>query len=702
MRFTTVLAMAIVLGPATAFAQAAARGGGFEVRTLSARADMVSGGDVLIQIAVPASAGTSVAITVNGHEPNAEINATTPATLIVRLKDLQPGRNVFEVGVKGRRPAVQLAVVNHPIAGPVISGPHQTPFKCETEALGFGPPLDADCTVATRVEYFYRSNADSPPQGNPVRPYDVNGPKPADLEMTTTLDGKTVPYIVRREMGTINRAVYLIAFLHEPGTPLPDPWRPGGSTWNGRLVYSFGAGCQAGYHQGLAIGGFLGNRRLLEESQLGDSGIAKGYALASSSLNAFGTNCADVISAETMMMVKEHFIETFGVPRYTIGSGRSGGSMQQHLIANNYPGLLDGLIPTAAFADTLTFINHMSDCELLDRAVQTSSLTWTDDQKAAVAGEANWQFCTRNGAGFPCSARTCDRMGAGRPGLQSKTNPNGARCTYQDNMVNIFGRDPKPGFARRPFDNVGIQYGLKALNDGKITIEQFIDLNRRVGGHDIDGNVVAARTVADPEALRIAFQSGRVNDASKGMAMVPMIDVRPYTDGTGDVHDAVNSHVTRARLLAANGTSGNQVLHTYGPGIFMDRVQPANLDEMDQWLAAIARDTAPAKTPLEKAIRNRPATVTDACYTKDGQKITDMTRCAQMFPVYANPRLVAGLPIGATTLKCELKAVDKKDYATRLTDAQAAAIKAAFPSGVCDFTQKGVAVRAPDTWLSYR
>ena len=58
-----------------------------------------------------------------------------------------------------------------------------------------------------------------------------------------------------------------------------------------------------------------------------------------------------------------------------------------------------------------------------------------------------------------------------------KTNPTGARCTYQDNMVNVFGRDPKTGFARRPFDNVGIQYGLKALNDGKITFEQFIDLN---------------------------------------------------------------------------------------------------------------------------------------------------------------------------------------------------------------------------------
>ena len=149
-------------------------------------------------------------------------------------------------------------------------------------------------------------------------------------------------------MGTINRAVYVIALLHEPGTPLPDPWTasPG---WNGRLLYSFGGGCRAGYHQGRSIGGLTANRSYLEESQVGDYALARGYAVAGGSLNVFGTSCADLISAETMMMVKEHFVERFGLPRYTIGSGRSGGSMQQHLIANNYPGLLDGIIRDSGF-----------------------------------------------------------------------------------------------------------------------------------------------------------------------------------------------------------------------------------------------------------------------------------------------------------------------------------------------------------------
>jgi len=701
MRFTSLITVGVVLVAAPASAQTTRV---YEVRTLSARADMVTGGNLLIQITTPPSVHDAVSITVNGREAESELGpGMFPGTLVARLEALQIGKNIIEVGPKGRKPATRLAVVNHPITGPVFSGPHQMPFNCETEGLGLGAPLDADCSVAKRVDYFYRSGNSSSAQANPFKPIDVNAPRPADVAMTTTLDGKRVPYIVRREMGTINRAVYVIAFLHEPGTPLPNPWTANGSSWNRRLIYSFGAGCLAGYHQGRNIGGLISNWSFLGETQLDDYAIERGYAVASSSLNSFGTSCADVISAETMMMVKEHFIEQFGVPLYTIGSGRSGGSMQQHLIANNYPGLLDGLIPTAAFADTVTFITHMSDCELLEEAFDKSPFAWTDDQKRSVAGQANWPFCRRNGTQFTLlRPATCDRQGVRADQIyDARTRPNGARCTYQDNMVNVFGRDPKTGFARRPFDNVGIQYGLEALNDGTITVEQFIDLNSRVGGHDIDGQIIAARTVADPDALRMAFASGRVNDTSRGMAAVPIIDVRPYTDGTSDVHDAINSHVTRARLVAANGTSGNQVLRTYAPGTDIPQVQHDNLDDMERWLAAIANDNTPARTSLERVIRNRPATVTDACYTSEGKKITDMLRCEQMFPVYSNPRLAAGMPMAATMLKCELKPVDRKDYSVPLTAGQFAAIKAAFPSGVCDYTRKGAAVRAPDVWLSY-
>src|SRR5258706_6008546 len=349
-----------------------------EIRALSAKPELVSGGDVLVEVAGPATlTAKNVTVRLNGKDVTAAFKpAAESKALVGLLTSLPVGSNAVQASMGGSKAAAQLTIVNHPIAGPVISGPHQTPFVCETQATGLGAPLDADCSATTKVDYFYHSSA--PPaagagqtnQGdlaaadnangfgggaaaNPFKPLDPNAPRPADIAMTTTTEGKTVPYIVRREMGTINRAVYSIAFLHEPGTPLPSPWAAG--TWNGRLVYTFGGGVAAGYHQGRTIGGLNGNRGNLEDGQLGDYPVAKGYALAGGSLNVFGTHANDVVSAETMMMVKEHFIEEFGVPRYTIGSGRSGGSMQQHMIANDYPGLLDAIVPTASFADTLTY-----------------------------------------------------------------------------------------------------------------------------------------------------------------------------------------------------------------------------------------------------------------------------------------------------------------------------------------------------------
>jgi len=60
-------------------------------------------------------------------------------------------------------------------------------------------------------------------------------------------------------------------------------------------------------------------------------------------------------------MVREHFIEQFGVPVHTIGSGGSGGSMQQFLIAQNYPGLLDGLTTGMSYPDALSVFASSAD-----------------------------------------------------------------------------------------------------------------------------------------------------------------------------------------------------------------------------------------------------------------------------------------------------------------------------------------------------
>ena len=115
----------------------------------------------------------------------------------------------------------------------------------------------------------------------------------------TTLSGNTVPYVVRIETGTINRAVYQIAMLHVPDASdaVLSPWTrsPG---WNDRLIYTFGGGCVNGwYRQGNSTGGVTD-----------DVMLRHGYAVASATLNVYGNNCNDLLAAETMMIVKERFL----------------------------------------------------------------------------------------------------------------------------------------------------------------------------------------------------------------------------------------------------------------------------------------------------------------------------------------------------------------------------------------------------------
>ena len=141
-----------------------------------------------------------------------------------------------------------------------------------------------------------------------------------------------------------------------------------------------------------------------------------------------------------------------------------------------------------------------------------------------------------------------------------KTNPTGARCDIFDHAVNVYGRDPKTGSARRPLDNVGVQYGLNALNAGVISKAQFLDLNEKIGGYDSEGRVVSQRAVADPEALRRAYSTGRVTSGEGGLATTPVIDYRAYADDKpeGDPHLRFHSFMTRARLLKANGSVDNR------------------------------------------------------------------------------------------------------------------------------------------------
>jgi hypothetical protein len=206
-----------------------------------------------------------------------------------------------------------LTLTNYPITGPIISGPHEEPFYCMTQLFALpassntlGQALDTDCSIATRVDYVYRTTAGT------FQPLPGLTSYPADLAQTTTSEGKTVPYIVRVETGTINRAIYETAVLHDPTTEAaPTPFKPPAS-WNHRLVYTLGGGCVGGWY---IQGSSIGNGGILEDLML-----RQGYGVAASTLNVYGNNCQDLLAAETIMMVRERFIENFGPVAFTIGS----------------------------------------------------------------------------------------------------------------------------------------------------------------------------------------------------------------------------------------------------------------------------------------------------------------------------------------------------------------------------------------------
>jgi uncharacterized tannase-like protein DUF6351 len=674
------------------------------VEVLSSRPELVSGGSALVRIT---GAPGAPAVTMDGKDVSGAFKADAQSRWIGLIEGLKDGDNRLIAKGGGREAALTLR--NHAINATLFAGPQQTPFLCENENHGLASAKDETCAAPSTVKYFYRNKSGE------WKPFDPKAARPGDIGMTTTTEGKEVPLIVRQEKGVINRSAYLINILHDPAAgPLPTPTSLSpASGWNGKLIYSFGPGVQANYHMGRGLGMMTGTdgKMFMEDLSVGyrDSFIARGYAIVAGSLNVMGTNSDDVKSAETASKIKEYFIKQFGPPQFTIGHGASGGSMQQQMIANAYPGLIDGIMPARLYADAMTFLQPLYDCELLVNVFKTGA--WTRDQMNAVSGKY-WGYCVSNGARYPharidyCDATVKDM-------IANEAEWKRVRCTYQDNLVNVFGTDPKTGFARNPFDNVGVQYGLKALNDSKITFEQFVDINTRIGGHDLDGKIVPQRTVGDPEAIRRAYETGRMN-AFTGAASIPIVDIRTYNDGDPlgrgdsnvDVHDRYHSFIVRARLLKYNGTAANHVMltaATFGAPQLdarterspLNRVSTEALTQMDKWLSAIAADTS-SKPKAQKVADNKPADLVDACFPQKAgaligaiEKVTDMARCNALFPYAGDARLVAGAPATDDVLKCALKPVDPKDYAVAPTPEQLVQLRKVFPDGVCDYAKPG-------------
>jgi hypothetical protein len=692
-----LIAVAILIAP-PALTPAGAAPPTLEIRVLSNRADLISGGEALAEVVVPTGVPTaSVLVDIDGRDVTSSFAVRANGRFMGLVAGLALGANVLSARATGAS-AATITVINHPIGGPVFAGFQVQPWICETAANGFGPPQDAQCNVETRYDFLYKSTS---PAASGLRAYNPANPPP-DVATTVTDQGQVVPFIVRQETGVIDRGWYRIAVLFDPAQPWA-PWQPQRG-WNGKIVWPFGGSSASNHYQNSPP-------VVLQEERIG-----KGFMVAASSLNTHGQNNNDVVSSEAVMMIKERIIERYGEVRYVIGEGCSGGAILQHLLANAYPGLIDGIQPSCSFPDSRTTGLESVDCSLLLRYFRkTSPQLWPlETQKGAVAGHPSTSTCVAwvDVFAFDQGANPSNGCG-GSPDApwvyKADTNPGGERCTAYDYAIAIWGRRSPiawgpieqrigRGFARNPWSNEGVQYGLVALKSGEILPEQFVDLNEKIGGRDIDYNWIPQRTGGDLEGESIAYRSGRVVDA-RGLALVPIIDIRGHDNE--EIHTDVSSYIMRRRLLEANGHANNHAIFlSPAPLVPLPSVTTEAFTLMDQWLADIEADTSADPRDV-KVVRNKPAGAVDSCWVGTS-KVTDQALCRTLYPYFGTTRIAAGGPPANNVIKCELKPLNPADYLpAKFTSEQWARLHAAFPTGSCDFNRPAVGEQPSEPWMTF-
>jgi hypothetical protein len=730
------------------------------LRVVSGNADQVTGGTALLAI----ESGTlsvdpqTLRFSANGQSLNVirfDNAAIAPQWL---LSGLPLGEvNVQAENADGQQIA-SIELTNYPVTGPLLSGPQQYPFVCSSvlewgvqplvdhqEQWGF-PVLDntdsvigysKDCSIEPFVEYHYLNTVGE------YQPMPADGSQPTDMSTTTLSDGRSVDFVVRWERGTINRFLYSYAILADVAERSVSALDPGSVLWNGRLLFHFEGGVGVGHFQGRVNAG----RARLPEA------LAQGYAVAYSSGNRTGEHYNLQVGGETALMVKEHFIKRFGEPLYTVAIGGSGGAIQQYVYQQNHPGLIDAGVPQYSYPDMVTQTIHVGDCELLEHYMDVTDRNnpkWQVTQNRTLLMGFNSTDAVpdplaevKRQLGYASAPGSNECIPAWR-GLtplsmnphygqvreQDKMYPPGimdsVQWTHYDDLKNIYGVDAD-GQARVPWDNVGVQYGLQALNDGAITPQEFLELNTRIGGWKHPSQMVqegfpflgeptpdnfdpwsrrnmnlsvgdepAPRTQGDALAIQALYESGMVFD---GQLNIPLIDWRHYLEDELDMHNSHQSFSARQRIENRMGNTDNQLIWFTDarPARTHDQTMQA-LDVLHDWVMNIKNN------PTAGVASNKPASAVDACFATDGSLIAQGTDvwsgvldnaaagpCTAAFPLYSTSRIVAGGPIEGSIFKCALKPLDTAlsdgTYANWVPDGtQIGQLQAVFPDGVCDYS----------------
>ncbi|GAA5444825.1 hypothetical protein Misp06_03017 [Microbulbifer sp. NBRC 101763] len=653
--------------------------------------------------------------------------------------------------------------------GPVetlFTGPSKYPFFCGRNAITNKQPLvdnqvkegvpvftlneagektkevigySRDCSHATEVTYFYRSTTD----GKFRYLFEARN----DIDKVT-VNGRQVDFIIRVETGTINRHFYAIAALRGDGETAE---APNGSNWNRRLIYQFRGGVGIGGRQGNLNKGDVTRRRVDQ--------LARGYAIVYSTANQTRNHYNMWLAEDTARRLKKQFEALYGEPMYTVGIGGSGGAIQQYLFAQNAPGLLDAAIPLYSYPDMVTQTIYAFDCEPLEyffdvqdadnprwKSVEERSIL----QGLAANPEVNSRFHMINVAASLFDSRYRNRArGAtecveGWRGLVPLVNnPNfvhffksfstsvvdNVHWTHWENLRQFYGAGEN-GYANSTWDNEGVQYGLKALVNGDISIDTFLKVNASIGGWKaqenqsdeklwfLNGGLLPVKlsvwseqnlnlgTIAKPakrsrasmEAINGIYRSGHV---FLGDVEIPIVDMRHYLDKEPDMHHSSASFSARERIRRARGHADNHLIWVSHKD--HNPVDEA-LDIVDRWMQNIINN------PSKGVVGNRPEGANDRCFDREGNVLAAgpevwngewnglaSGKCMREYPIHSTSRQVAGAPITDDIFKCALQPVERalakgvygphtEEITGRIDD-----LLRIFPTGVCNFNEQDLA-----------
>lgn len=693
--------------------------GSATLKIISNRPDLVSGGDVLVEVVLDSpEALNNLQLTLAGSDVTnvLEPTAENELRLLGVVSGMSLGNNPIDINLDDE-PAV--TVINHPIHGPVFTGPHIEPWQCQSSAA------DDKCNQAVEYELLYRSTT---PGNTDFNAYDPDN-APSDVAMTTTENGETIPFIVRKEIGYLARDQYNIFNL----VKLDEDWTPANpqSQWNQRLLVTHGGNCRGDHSTDAPrtsdYAGTIPSNPAVANSYV--TALGMGWGVLSTAQLNLGHNCNLSYQAESLMMAKERFIEQYGELRYTVGTGCSGGAITQNMIANAYPGLYQGILTTCTYPDVMSTATQFADYHILlryfeatvtapaapddfDSFIQTTEnlantavtantardgTNYTTDQQNAIYGHPNGivNASLADSALFSEAVNPQSNCGgipptvAGDPSTRyhPDTNTAGVRCDVLTFMLNMVGPrdefDPNNnptwstnendlgyGFGGYPLGNLGVQYGLEAMKKGfetlddgttSITPDQFIAINSNIGALDTDLNLTEDRLQPDYPALTNAFRTGILNTGTNidTVAIINMTGPDP-----GAAHDSLHGYWLRRRIERNFGNRDNFV-HWGGATVLIGNPNYMNesLIAMRDWLDAVEADTSDA--PLaEKIVTNKPDSVADQCEGAPGM-------CSdQAMAVYGTPRTVAGEGVGdnieyGNQMQCSLKEFsrDDPDYA---------------------------------------